>query len=699
MDTDNHAFGISASEASLQVDRIIRSRVFSKAARSQRFLRYLVAAAFAEPPQVAKEYTIAIEVFDRNSSYDPVIDSTVRVEAGRLRNRLREYYDEEGKADLLLIQLPKGRYSIVLSRRAPSRSNRFVDEVPFADPSIAAGRPSALRFSPLQEGPALQSQTDLLLFPGSANAEATPYLKGAGTRELQQVPSPEAATPAVNNTISGVVWKWAAFVLGSCCLLLVGYGALRLFGHRHRQPVIHSMAVLPLKNFSGDPGQDYFADGTTDELITELARVPNLRVLSWSSVVQERGTRKPLRAIAKELQADVIVEGSVARSGDRVRINAQMIDARNENHLWASSLEGKAGDILMLEDEAAQEIAAHASLAVDPARLSGNGRLTMPINPAAHDAYLRGRNYFDKRQGPESVESFQQAIALAPNYASAYAGLAVALESKALLEEGNVQENISGAMAAANKALQLEPENGEAMIARGSIEANFLWNWNAAKRDLSLGVMYSPSNSFGRMMLAVYDDALGEPEKAVDDMRQAVEIDPLSFWMARHYGSTLFFARRYDDALKQFLYAREMHPASWPAVDRFISETYEKKGKYDEAVRYDLPKKEDGKLAEADADRLTAAYRRGGWKEYWTLRLKQYRRPKIPQPCDSYFIGLAALRAGRQEEAFEFMKRAAEQHCFWMITLRVNPEFDDLRSDSRFSELVNQLGLPGAAKL
>ena len=650
-------------EATLQMERVLRSRVFARAARSQRFLRYLVTAALAEPPRTLKEYTVAIEVFDRDSSYDPSVDATVRVEASRLRSRLREYYDGEGKHDSLLIEVPKGAYSAVLSRRAlPDSAIASTDLFSPAFESQPNGVSTVREISGITASP---FQAPLLL---SDNAASAPAGRRFPPRQLR-------------------------VLLTMGCLLLLACGAFRLAGRPNHQPVIHSMAVLPLKNLSGDPGQDYFADGTTDELITELARIPELRVLSWNSVEQEKGTRKPLRTIAGELQADAIVEGSVLRSGDSVRINVQLIDTRSDNHLWASSFEGRASEIMRLEDRAAQEIALHARLALASATAPGRGSPIVTIDPAAHDAYLRGRNYFDKREARASAEAFQHAIDLVPNYAPAYVGLAEALESEALLQEAETQEAVPRAMAAAQRALELEPENGDALIARGSIEVQFLWQWQAAERDLSHGVALSPSNSYGQMMLSIYFDGLAKPEEAVAHMQRAVEIDPLSFLMARHYGSTLFYARRYDEALRQLEYAREMHPAAAGVVDGWISASYEKKGMLDQAVRYDLLALQNNRPA-FDGSGLRDAYKHSGWRAYWIQRREHYSDTKPSDPCFDYFAGLAEIRAGHRDQAFAAFKHAINQRCYWMVMLPVNPLLDELREDARFGQLESELRLP-----
>ena len=487
-----------------------------------------------------------------------------------------------------------------------------------------------------------------------------------------------------------------------CAAMLgIGIGIVRHSVHPASVSApIRSMAVLPLRNLSGDPAQEYFADGTTEELIAELARIPNLTVLSWSSVVQEKGGQKPLREIASDLHADAIVEGSIVRSGKDVRINAELIDTRTGKPLWVSSSEGEAADIVGLEDRTAQEIAAHARLAIAAPRPSLNGM--QPPSPAVREACIRGRNYFDKRDGLSSAQAFQQAIDLAPNYAPAYTGLANALASQVLLGQAPSDATVPRAMAAAQRALELNPDDGDALIARGAIELTFLWKWKQAEADLLRGVSLSPSNSYGQMQLAVYYDAQGNVDEAVARMRHATELDPLSFFMARHYGSTLFYARRYDEALAQLQYARSMHPQAQGVVNGWISAVYQQQGKQDKAVQYDLlglqAEQTHSNVAlgaespQGNVARLLSTYHRSGWSAYWALR-STLLQDNVADSCSVYFKGRVLLRAGRVDQGLSDLRQAASRHCYWTSMLPADPELDPYRNNPAFTAIVAKLGL------
>ena len=669
---------IDAAQITRHLERVVASRVFARAGRSQRFLRYLVEEAMSGRVEAAKEYTIAIEVFDRDAGYDPAVDATVRVEAGRLRSRLRDYYAEEGSHDELLLSLPKGGYRLTFVTRAAGELAKEAFGDVALEAWVAAPLEPGLASSAEQRWDGARKalgETDSVIPTGSPGLE--PMQASRGTRRNWSL-------------------KLAAWLLP--LTIASGYVVWRLANPQRLHAKTRTMAVLPFKNLSGDPGQDYFADGTTDELITELASVPELRVVSWNSTLQERDTRKPLREIAAELHADVLVEGSVVRSGETVRINTQLIDTATDTHLWASSFAGEVGEMLALETRAAQEIVAHARLGVASAVApAAPVHLPPALDPAAHEAYLRGRNYLDKRQGAESAKQFQLAIDRSPAYAPAYTGLSMALESEALLGEDTPDDAIPKAMAAVGKSLTLDPENGDALIARGSLETSFLWQWESAERDLTRGLVLSPNNSFGHMMLSVYMDSVGRPDDAVKQMQAAVEIDPLSFFMARHYGSTLFYARRYGEALHQLLYAREMHPASALVVDSWISSVYEKQGLYDSAIQYDLLRSREASPG-APVQQMLAAYRQKGWQAYWMQRLEVLQRGKDADPCHQYFLAVAAIRARRQDEALSALKQAAEGHCYWMGLARADPLLDEVRGDPGFAEVLASLHLPASAR-
>jgi TolB-like protein/DNA-binding winged helix-turn-helix (wHTH) protein/tetratricopeptide (TPR) repeat protein len=493
---------------------------------------------------------------------------------------------------------------------------------------------------------------------------------GAPARSAQTGPLP-ASRPRLLR-LSAIV---------TVCLVVLG--ATWLFAVRLRPaPAIRSLAVLPLTNLSGDPSQDYFADGMTDELITELAHIPNLRVVSRTSVMLDKNVKKPLPEIARELGVDAIVEGSTVRSGNRVRITAQLIDARTDRHLWAQSFEGSATDILALQDSVAEQIASQARLVLLPSPPRPS------VNPAAHDAYLRGRYFFNKQDFTHSVGYFEKAIALDPHYASAYAGYAAALDAETTFGLGLPGDLMPKALAAAQRAIELDPRNGGAYTELGSIQTIYSWDWTAAEQNLTRGIALNPNDSIAEFKYAMFLDAVGRPQDAVTHMRRALQLDPLSFLMNRRLGATLYLARDYDAALAQLNRAAEMEddPGS---IDNYRSLIYEQKGQRDLAIHDDLAALQNDNSG-VDTGALRSIFEQHGWPAYWRARSAALLSGPA-EPCTSYEVAVADVRANDPDHAFAFFNRALDEHCFLMALLRVDPLLDPVRHDPRYTALVTRI--------
>src|SRR6202789_1259681 len=519
---------VDADAVRQELDRIVSSKIFAAAKRSQMFLRFVVERSLAN--SAPKEFEIALEVFDRGASYDPEIDATVRVEASRLRSRLREYYDTAGTEDPIFIDIPKGGYGArFVSRRAVAASHAAIEDPPQSRPAMSD---------------AADSQEPNAQFVPSDALSASPP-SGHAAQRIRLSSMKDSARWRVGAVI-------AATAIAGMLVLIVFWIARSK--QRTASP-IRSLPVFPLQNLSGSAQEEYFADGMTDALITELAHTPNLRVVSRTSVMREKGSQKSLRQIASELDVDAVVEGSVVRSGDRIRITAQLIDVLDDRHLWAQSYEEQMTDILTLQDKIVREITFQTQAALAPNRERiPSGR----VNPAAYDAYLRGLYFLNQRDIDKSVGYLERAVALDSSYAAAYAGLAEALTTRGLGGGTAHLEEQSRALAAARRAIELDPESGEAYAALGLVEINYGKDWDAAGRDLEKGIALSPSNAMAEMQYSIYLDAMARPEDAVSHMRRALQLDPRSFLMNRHLGATLYFARHYDEALLYLERAVEM---------------------------------------------------------------------------------------------------------------------------------------------
>ncbi|HSA60936.1 MAG TPA: winged helix-turn-helix domain-containing protein, partial [Nitrospiraceae bacterium] len=377
----------------------------------------------------------------------------------------------------------------------------------------------------------------------------TPDLPEA--KDQDQVHLSEKTVPLVRQRWPRA-WKWSAFVLVAILTILTGW---ILRPGSHPPPAIRSLAVLPLENLSGDASQDYFSDGMTDELITELGQISELRVISRTSIMTYKGAHKSLPQIARDLNVDAVVEGAVLRSGNRVRITAQLILAAADKHLWARSYDGEMGDTLALQKQVARSIAAEIRIELTPheqAVLKNGTR----VSPEAYDAYLKGRYFWNKRTADglrKAIDYFDQVIAINPNYAEAYVGLADSYALAGDWEYGVLapKEAYPRAKAAAAKALELDNTLGEAHISLAFCLDGFDWDWESAGREFRRGIELNPGYATGHQWYAWHLTALGRNDEAIAEMKKAEDLDPLSLIISAELAEEFLVAHRYDEAIKQ----------------------------------------------------------------------------------------------------------------------------------------------------
>ena len=319
------------------------------------------------------------------------------------------------------------------------------------------------------------------------------------------------------------------------------------------------------------------------------------------------------------------------------------------------SFEGPASDVLSLQDSVSQQ-----NRHTKPASSLTPPAPRAPVNPAAHAlAYLRGRYFFNKQDLSHSLESFQQAIALDPTYASAYAGYASALDAATTFGIGTPEQLMPKAVAAAQRAIQLDPQNGEAYTELGSVQTIYAWDWTAAEQNLTRGISLSPSDSIAEFKYAIYLDAVGRPQDAVTHMRSALQLDPLSFLVNRRLGVALYYDHQYDAALAQLQRAGEMEqqPGS---VENYMSLIYEQKGDQDEAVRHDLTALQEAQ-PKLDTAPLLGAYQKHGWKSYWRARTCSLSSPPRAAPVPRTRFGIDDLRGNELDHAFDSFPTRARQ--------------------------------------
>jgi TolB-like protein/DNA-binding winged helix-turn-helix (wHTH) protein/Tfp pilus assembly protein PilF len=495
--------------------------------------------------------------------------------------------------------------------------------------------------------------------------------------------------PAGRAGSASITWRRALLP----ALLVLSLVVLLSFFRYRRGPIaennIRSLAVLPLENLSRDPGQDYFADGMTDELITSLAKLQTLKVISRSSVMRYKGTNKSLPEMARELNVDGIIEGTVLRSGNRVRITAQLIRAATDQHVWAETYEGNVDDVLRLQDDVAQAVAAEIRVKLRP---EVEGRLTksLSVNPGAYEAYLKGRYYFydNSTNATHAAEKyFEEAIARDPQFAPAYAGLADYYFLRNFPSPKH--EGMEKARELAAKALQLDDGLAEAHIAMANVLFRYDWNWSGAGKEFKRGIELVPNAPSSYLHYAMYLGVLGRHDEAISAMTHAVELDPFSVLMNSELGVIFYWAGRYEEAAKQVRKAIDLDPSSSDAHSS-LAMAYEQMGRYDEAVaEYQKAATLGGVDPSVIAD-FKRAYTKSGINGYRRKRLEFEKR----QTDDPNYFRMAVLSAqiGDADAAFHSLEKAYQERFLTMPNLKVAPGLRSLHGDPRFADLVRRLG-------
>jgi TolB-like protein/DNA-binding winged helix-turn-helix (wHTH) protein/Tfp pilus assembly protein PilF len=469
-------------------------------------------------------------------------------------------------------------------------------------------------------------------------------------------------------------------------------------------PIIHSLAVLPLENLTGDASQEYFADSMTDALITDLAQIGALRVISRTSIMRYKGMRKPLPEIARELGVDGIVEGTVVRSAGRIRITSQLIYAPSDQHLWARSYESDQRDIVTLQGEVAQAIAGQVRAALTPEERSHLTRRPTD-SPEAYQLYLQGRYSWNQRTPrgvKKSIDFFQRAVEKDPNFALAYAGLADAYNFSNILGVLAPKESSPQAEAAAVKALELDPQLAEAHTALGLVRSHYHFDFLGAQREFLKAFGLNPNYANAHLFYAgAYLTPMGRHEEAIAEMKKALEVDPLSLPLNNMMGETYLWAGDYQKALRQFQRTIDLEP-TFPLAHFFYAGLLTEMGRYEEAIKEtqtgELLLGTSPEAAGALAAEFQKALQAGGPKRYWQknleITLKEYK-----QAGTGYFpaIGVAGAyaRVGDKENAFKWLDKSFEDREGQDITLiRWLPDFKSLHADPKFAGLLRRMGLP-----
>jgi TolB-like protein/DNA-binding winged helix-turn-helix (wHTH) protein/tetratricopeptide (TPR) repeat protein len=443
-------------------------------------------------------------------------------------------------------------------------------------------------------------------------------------------------------------------------------------------PRISALAVIPLENLSRDPEQEYFTDGMTDELITNLAKMSQARVVSRTSVMHYKGSRKTLKEIAQELNVDAVVEGTVQRSGNRVRITAQLIQASTDSHLWAESYEQDLSGILDLQRNVATDIARKVNIMVRPLRS------TRPVNPAAYVAYLKGRYEFYRytREGwQKSIEYFNEAIQDDPGFAQAHAGLAASYLAGVGWEALPPEELPKGA-AEARRALDLDDQLPSAHFVMG-VALTEGWRWQDAEREFQRGLELDANDALGRQWYSNYLVTMGRFQEAINQQELAHAADPFSPLINANLAKAYYYSRQFDHAIAQAQETLKLDP-KYHAAFMFLERAYRHKGMPDLAVSARL-----GSASPEEAEGIKLAYQRSGLPGVLRTEAEAYQRSgAIFEAARCY------VQAGEKSVAFTLLEGYYKRHYPGLSRLKVDPDFDPIRSDPRFLDLLRRVGLP-----
>jgi TolB-like protein/DNA-binding winged helix-turn-helix (wHTH) protein/Flp pilus assembly protein TadD len=578
----------------------------------------------------------------------------------------------------------------------PKRGYRFIADVSFVDADGRMRRPDSASAdsTSTESGHRLEGNG----MAGPPETELGHQLKGNGlavppvTERGPQIPGTGLAVSPKRRlrlTGRGIVALALVLSLAILCVLFVR-------SRGHRSAAIRSLAVLPLENLSGDAAQSYFSDGMTDELITDLAQISALRVISRTSVMTYKGAHKTLPQIARELNVDAVVEGTVLRAGDQVRITAQLIDASTDKHIWSQSYEGDLRDTLALQDQVARAIAEQIQINLTP-REQAALKSVRVVNPESYESYLKGRYFWNKRTADGlrvALAYFNQAAEEDPNYAPAYSGLA---DTYALLGDWQYavmtpKEAYPKAKTAALKALELDSSLGEAHNSLAFVLDGFDWNLDAGGKEFRRAIELNPGYATAHHWYAGHLALLGQYDEAIVEMKKAESLDPLSLIINSDLAELLVLAHSYDEAIAQSRKTIEMDP-NFAMAHNQLAQAYLQKHMYDRAIA-ELQKavQLSGGSPTCIAN-LARAYALSGKRNEAIKLLNDLKSSSTARNSHASEVAAIYASLGDKDEAMNWLERGYAERFNPGVLIR--PGFDPLRTDPRFQDLMHRVGLPG----
>ena len=557
----------------------------------------------------------------------------------------------------------------------PRRGYRFIAPVEFK-----GGVPE----KPAQETAAIEKN------PAAASAADKNGLGNTGV-----LPNVAQGQQSRRFSISRIAVLAAAVLAGSA--LISGITVHYVNAGKGKANRSSSLVVLPLENLSGDKEQDYFADGMTDDLIANLAKIRSLRVISRSTAMAYKGTHKPLPQIASELSVDAVVEGTVMRVGNRVRITAELVQVSTDQHLWADTYESPIGDVLALQNRVSSAI-------VDQIRINltkeDKERLAQKpsVSPEAYEDYLKGRYYWNKRSGDgfeKAIGYFEEATRRDPQYALAYAGLADCYGIIGATIYGSVPslEAAPKAKAAAIRALEIDPTLAEAETSLATAKFNYDWDWAGAAEGFKKAMQLDPTYATAYQRYSLYLSAMGKFDDSFEQIRKARELEPLSISINASFGWRLYLAREYDRSIVQLRDTLEMDPGyEWARLT--LGQAYEQKGQFGLAIEELQKAVELSHSSPLTISALAHAEALSGNHAAAKKLLTQLEGLSKNQYVSPFYVAIVYLGLGRNDEAMNWLEKAYTDRSNGLVFLKVEPELDPLRTNPRFAALQSRLNFP-----
>lgn len=640
------------------VEEILASHAFSGSRKTQDFLRLIISHALEGDVESLRERVLGAEMYGRPISYDTGSDAVVRVRASDLRKKLAQFYsDPEGRRSTIRIEVPSGTYvpRFHFPAEKPAAQAAPHDETATDNISVQPPQPLPTQHAPLSSGTV-------------SGSEAT-----------------EHPTASSRNWL-----RWGGFSALAVVVLGLGYLGVRRWSATANAPKgIHSIVILPLENLAGDPAQDYFADGMTEELINNLGQVSTLRVISLTSSMSYKGTKKKLPEIARELSVDAAVEGGILRDGNQVRVSTQLVDAHTDRPIWTHTYVRDLSGVQAWQGEVAQTIAQEISTKITPdeqARLSTAGQQT--TDPAAQDLYLHGILLRNQGNCQQAIGYFNNAIARSSGYALAHSALASCYGLMGESGQLPYEEAFTRQKAEATRAIELDDSISEAHAELANTAMTLDWDWPHAAAEFHRALELNPNSATNHEKYAFYLVRTGQLSEALTETQRAVDLDPISESTFHAEGFVYFFSRQYDQALGVARTVKGLN-IDLPDWSFLLGDIYAEKGLYPESIAAFL-KAGNGPYA---LGHLGNVYARAGKTAAAKQIIARLEDQVSKNGIGRYEIALVYAGLNDKANAFKWLEDAYQAHDVGLVYLKVDPCLDLLRSDPHYHDLLHRVGL------